>query len=163
MLSAVEESKKGDREARPDHSPALVHRLIESAVAKIRDIDMGRGVEQQQLQRSSGLLVAAGLAAVLLFVFGPAYLRHGISALLTLTGDVEAASPYQIEVLPGDATVARGADQTITARLLGFDAEEVNLFTRTNASAPFEQLPLIPVENADGVRQSGAFEVLLFD
>ena len=163
VLSAVEESKKGEREARPDHSPELVRRLIESAVAKIRDIDMGRGVEQQQLQRSSGLLMAAGLAAVLLFVFGPAYLRHGISALLTLTGDVEAASPYQIEVLPGDATVARGADQTITARLLGFEADEVNLFTRANASAPFEQLPLIPVENADGEAEPGAFEVLLFD
>ena len=163
VLSAVDESKKGDRDARPDHSPELVHRLIESAVEKIRDIDMGRGVEQHQLQRSSGLLVAAGLTAVLLFVFGPSYLRHGVAALLTPTRGLEAASPYQIEVVPGDQTVARGADQTITARLLGFAADEVNLFTRTNASASFEQLPLIPVENADGETQSGAFEVLLFD
>ena len=157
VLSAVEESKKGDRGARPDYSPELVRRLIGSAVAKIHDIDMGRGVEQGQLKRSSGLLAAVGIGAVLLFVFGPDYLRHGMSALLTPTSNLEAASPYQIEVLPGDATVARGADQVVTARLVGFESDDVNLFMRTNSSAPFERLPLVPIEDSD------VLEVLLFD
>ena len=163
VLSAVEESRRGEREAAADHSPELVRRLIESAVARIRSIDMGRGVEQRSLRRSSGLLLAAGVAAVLLFVFGPAYLRHGISALLTPTGSVEAASPYQIQVSPGDATVARGADQSITAQLVGFDAEEVDLLMRTEEDGSFERLALIPLENEDGEALPGAFEVLLFD
>ncbi len=157
MLSAVEESRKGERAARRDHSPLIVRRMIESAVAKVRDIEMGRAVERRRLTRSSGLLAAAAAAAVLLFVFGPDYLRHGIAALLTPIGNVEAASPYQIEVLPGDATVARGADQTVTARLLGFDSDNVNLFMRGSTSTPFEPLPLVPVEDSD------LFEVLLFD
>ena len=130
VLSAVEESRKGARERAADHSPELVRRLIESAVKQIRDIDMGRHVETGQLRRSTGMLAAAGLAALLLFTFGPAYLRHGINALLTPMGSVEAASPYSIQVLPGDATVARGADQAITARLVGFEAEDVNLLMR---------------------------------
>ncbi|MXY25682.1 MAG: DUF4175 domain-containing protein [Acidobacteria bacterium] len=164
VLSAVEEAGKGKRERAADHSPELVHRLIESAAERVRDVDMGRSVEQNQLQRSSGMLVAAGLAAVLLFVFGPAYLRHGLSALLTPMADVEASSPYQIDVLPGDATVARGADQTITARLLGFEAEEVNLLMRSaGAGDTVERLPLIPVENDAGEMVAGTYEVLLFD
>ena len=164
VLSAVEEARKGKRERAADHSPELVHRLIESAAERVRDVDMGRSVEQNQLQRSSGMLLAAGLAAVLLFVFGPAYLRHGLSALLTPMADVEASSPYQIDVLPGDATVARGADQTITARLLGFDAEEVNLLMRSEGVGDtFERLPLIPVENDAGETVAGTYEVLLFD
>ena len=164
VLSAVEEARKGKRDRAADHSPELVHRLIESAAERVRDVDMGRSVEQHQLQRSSGMLIAAGLAAVLLFVFGPAYLRHGLSALLTPMADVEASSPYQIDVLPGDATVARGADQTITARLLGFEAEEVNLLMRSaGAGDTFERLPLIPVENDAGETVAGTYEVLLFD
>ena len=157
VLSAVEESKKGDQGARPDYSPQIVRRLIQSAAEKVRDIDMGRTVERQQLKRSSGLLGAAGVAAVLLFVFGPDYLRHGVSALLTPMSSVKAASPYIIEVLPGDVTIARGADQTVTARLIGFDSDDVNLFHRSSSSSPFERLPLVPIEDSE------MFEVLLFD
>jgi hypothetical protein len=157
VLSAVEESKKGDRSAKADHSPQIVHRLIESAVAGVRNVDMGRAVEQQQLRRSSGLLGLAAVVAVLLFGFGPEYLRHGVSALLTPMGNVEAASPYVIEVLPGDATVARGSDLTVTARLVGFDSDDINLFHRSSSSTPFERLPLVPMEDLD------TFEVLLFD
>jgi hypothetical protein len=157
VLSAVEESKKGERVARTDHSPEIVDRLIQSAMTKVRDIDMGRAVEQQQLKRTSGLLSAAALGALILFAFGPDYLRHGIVALLTPIGNVEAASPYQIEVLPGDATVARGADQTVTAHLVGFESEDVNLFMRGSSSAPFERLPLLPMD------ETNIFEVLLFD
>ena len=164
VLSAVEESKRGPRDRAADHSPELVGHLIESAAAKIRDIEMGHTVEQQQLQTSSGLLVAAGVAAVLLFIFGPAYLRHGISALLTPMGGVQAASPYQIDVLPGDATVARGADQTITAQLIGFESEDVSLLMRApDGSGSYDRLPLIPVENDAGETQAGQYEVLLFD
>lgn len=157
VLSAVEESKKGERVARTDHSPEIVDRLIQSAMTKVRDIDMGRAVEQQQLKRTSGLLSAAALGALILFAFGPDYLRHGIVALLTPIGNVEAASPYQIEVLPGDATVARGADQTVTAHLVGFESEDVNLFMRGSSSAPFERLPLLLMD------ETNIFEVLLFD
>ena len=163
VLSAVEETRKGVRTRAADHSPELVRRLIESAVRQIRAIDMGRRVETGRLRSSTGMLAAAGLAALLLFTFGPAYLRHGINALLTPMGSVQAASPYSIEVLPGDATVARGADQAVTARLVGFEAEDVNLLMRDGAGGSFDRLPLIPVLTEDGEVEAGRFEVLLFD
>ena len=158
VLSAVEESKKGERAAGAQYSPELVRRLIESAVAKVREIDMGRTVEQSQLKQSSGFLLLAGAVAVLMFLFGPAYLRHGVSALLTPMRGVAASSPYHIEVTPGDMTVARGSDQTVSARLIGFEASEVDLFMRANENTPFERLPLVPVDDA-----ADRFEVLLFD
>ncbi len=157
VLSAVEETKRGDREATSNHSPELVRRLVESAVQKIRDVDMGRMVEQRRLQGSSGWLGMAVVGGVLLILFGPAYLRHGITALLTPMGSAEAASPYQIDVGPGDVTLARGADQAITARLMGFETDEVNLFLREDASTTFDRLGLVPLE------EPGLFEVLLFD
>ena len=157
VLSAVEETRKGDRAAGLDYSPKLVGKLVESAAEKIRDVDMGRAVEHQRIQGSSGWLAAGVVLALLLFLFGPTYLRHGVMALLTPMGSAEAASPYRIAVFPGDATIARGSDQAITATLDGFGTDQVNLFVRSNESVPFERLPLIPLEDP------GLFEVLLFD
>src|SRR5439155_15006774 len=88
--------------------------------------------------------------------FGPAYLRHGLSALLVLSRSAEAASPYKIDVRPGSATVPRGSDQTVTARLVGFTSHEATLMMRSGANAVFERVPLAPT--ADPV----AFEGMLF-
>ena len=71
---------------------------------------------------------------------------------------VAASSPYHIEVTPGDMTVARGSDQTVSARLIGFEASEVDRFMRANENTPFERLPLVPVDD-----DADRFEVLLFD
>jgi len=164
VLSAVEETKKGDQVRGANHSPELVRQLIASAVNKIHDIDMGRTVEQRQLKQSSGVLLTVGVAAMFLLLFGPAYLWHGITALLQPIGSIEAANPYQIEVLPGDVMVARGADQTITAHLLGFESGEVDLFMRSGgSSSSFERLPFVPIENEEGEIEIGMYEVHLFD
>ncbi|MCA1559005.1 MAG: DUF4175 domain-containing protein [Acidobacteria bacterium] len=63
--------------------------------------------------------------------------------------------PYRIDVKPGNATVPRGADQTITASLHGFDADQASLMVRKSADAPFERLPL--------VRGDSQYEAMLFD
>ena len=70
--------------------------------------------------RGSPARVAA--AAIALFTFGPAYLRHTLSAIFVISRDVEAAAPYRIEVKPGQRDGAKGADQMISATLSGFDA-----------------------------------------
>ena len=157
LLSAVEETKKGERSAALDYSPELVHKVLQSAVEKVRNVEMGDSVERQKIQGSSGLLGAAALVAIVLFLFGPSYLRHGVLALLTPFANPEASSPYSIEVVPGDVTLARGSDQPVAAKLLGFESDEVTLFSRAGESAPFERLPLVPLE------EPGMFEVLLFD
>ena len=45
---------------------------------------------------------------------GPAFLRSGMSALLIISRSAEAASPYKIDVTPGNAKIPRGADQNVT-------------------------------------------------
>src|SRR5207247_6369111 len=82
-------------------------------------------------------------AAALLVIFGPAYLRHGLSALLVLSRSAEAASPYKIEVRPGSATVPRASDQTVSARLLGFKSPDAVLMMRVAPAGGFERLPLV--------------------
>ena len=157
VVSALEAGAEPDLTDRPDRSPALVRRLVESTIDKCVSIGSGRAVEQDNLRRMSGLLAGVAFASLLLFLLGPSYLRHGASVLLFPARSAEAASPYQIEVLPGDATIARGADLTITARLLGFESEEVDLLMQSSANAPFERLPFVPAVDSD------AYEVMLFD
>ena len=157
VVSALEESGKPNAIGRADLSPALIRQLIAMAVENCRTIDSGRGVERQSVQRSSGVLAGLTAVSMALFLFGPGYLRHGLSALAFPTRSIEAASPYRITVAPGDATIARGADQVITAELVGFQAEQVELYSRSNPSVPFDPLPLVPSFDSD------QFEVMLFD
>lgn len=153
IISAVE-ARDGDADS--PYSASLVRRLVESAVEKCREIDGGRAVERVPVRRYGATLAAIALGAVALFMFGPAYLRHALSALLIVSRDVEAAAPYRIEVTPGNATVPRGADQAITAHLSGFDAEQAALLVRKGPDAAFERVPLLRGED-------GKYEGMLFD
>ena len=138
-------------------SPAMVQRLIESAIEKCHAVDAPRRVETRPLKRYSTAVGAVGLGALGLFLLGPDVLRHGASALLLISRSIEAASPYRIDVTPGNATIPRGADQTITAHLDGFSAEDVALLVRKNPTAPFERLPLVAGQKA------ATYEGMLFD
>ena len=157
VVSALEESGKPNVQSRTDMSPTLIRRLIEVAVEKCASIDSGRTVERQSLRRSSGVLAALAATSMALFLFGPGYLRHGLSALAFPARSVEAASPYKIIVAPGNVTIARGTDQVITAELIGFQTEQVELYSRSNASVPFEPLPLVTS------LEDNQYEVMLFN
>ncbi len=157
VVSALEEGRRPVAASNADRSAALINRLIRSTAERCHAIGAGRGLEQVSLQRSSGTLAGLVLLVTALVLSGPAYLRHGLSALLLPASGVEAASPYHIEVHPGSVTLARGSDQTITAQLIGFESDQVELLTRTSPNAPFERLPLV------SSAQSEAYEVMLFD
>jgi len=153
IISAVEAGRDlGDSV----FSATLVRRLVESAIQKARDIDYGRGVERAPVRRYGAMLAAIAIAAIAILTLGPAYLRHALSALLIVSRDVEAAAPYSIEVTPGNATVPRGADQNITAKLAGFDAETATLMIRKTPDAAYERVPLLRNEK-------GQYEGMLFD
>src|SRR5438105_4191796 len=111
---------------------------------------------RRRLVARGAVIVLAGTAVALLIVLGPAYLRHGISALLLLQRSAEAASPYRIDVLPGNTKVPRGGDQSVTARLVGFASKNVNLMMHTTAAAPFERVPMVPTADP------AAFEGMMF-
>lgn len=139
-------------------SPALVARLVESAIQRCREADTGRTVEQRGLFRSSGALAAAVAVTLAALMFSPAVVRHGASVLVFPWKRAEAASPYRIDVLPGHATVARGADQRIDARLHGFSSTAVEVATRTGTDGEWQRWPMTTAED-----DSSAFSLLLFD
>src|SRR6185437_10733084 len=151
IISAVEAEKNG----LSAEAPALVRKLVENAIEKCRTIDNGRRVEMAPFRRYSGALGGVLALAALVFLLGPAYMRHALSALLVISRSVEAAAPYRIEVTPGGTTIPRGADQTIAAKLLGFQADQAVLMTRKSSTAAFERVPL--------VRNNDKYEGTLFD
>jgi len=155
LISAVEAAAVADSADAP-HSPRLVEKLVEQAIAQCRALDDGRIAERAAL-RNQGVMLA-GIAAVtaLIVALGPAYIRHGLSALLIISRSAEASTPYRIDVKPGNAKVPRGADQPVSATLVGFTSTDVSVMMRSAPSAPFERVPLI------AGTQPGAFEGVLF-
>jgi len=155
ILSAVETSALADG-SHTGPSPRLVERLVEQAVEQCRTIDDGLAVERHNLRRQAMTLGAVAAGAALLITFGPAFLRHGLSALLIVSRSAEAASPYRIDVQPGNVRIPRGADQTVTAQLDGFTSDDATLMYRHSPGAPFEPVPLVAGAGP------GEFEVMLF-
>jgi hypothetical protein len=155
LMSAVEAS--GGTPAPATDSAALIGKLIESALERSASVDHGQRVERSSTQRFGVVLGAIAAVLVAAIALGPAYLRHGLKALFVISRSVEASSPYRIEVQPGNATVPRGADQAIAARLVGFSAAQVELLYRTAPGASLERLPLMAAKNP------GEYEGMLID
>src|SRR4051812_19274724 len=153
IISAVEATAGGGSQA---HSPRLVDKLVEQAITQCRALDHGRAIERTSVQRHAGALAAIAAIAALAVAFGPAYLRHGLSALLVISRSAEASSPYSIEVTPGNTKVPRGADQPVKAKLVGFTSSDVGVMMRAGANGSFDRVPLI------ASTQPGAFEGMLF-
>src|SRR5215467_9881212 len=141
ILSAIEATSGST--ISQDHSPHLVDKLVEQAIDQCRHAMSGHHVDKRAIKRQAMTLGGVALAALLLVVLGPAYLRHGLSALLIVTRAAEKASPYSIEVAPGNAKIARGADQQVKARLVGFTFKEAALMARSSQGAQFERIPLV--------------------
>src|SRR4029079_4873477 len=95
-------------------------------------------------------------ATTLLLVFGPDVIRQGAGALLVVTRSAEAARPSAIAVKPGNAKVPRGSDQTVTAKLMHFSANDVTLMVRPDGIGDFDKVPLTRTGD------QATFEGLLF-
>src|SRR5437762_7169700 len=80
ILSAIEATSGST--ISQDHSPHLVDKLVEQAIEQCRHAMSGHHVDRRALKRHAMMLGAVTMAAALLVIFGPAYLRHGLSALL---------------------------------------------------------------------------------
>jgi DNA-directed RNA polymerase subunit F len=152
LLSAIEASTSPSAA----HSPHLVEKLVEEAVEKCRAADHARVIERATVRRHAATFATIAIVAGTAVIVGPAFLRHGLSALLIVSRSAEAASPYKIDVRPGNAKVPRGADQTIRAKLLGFSSKDVTLMVQTVPGGAYEHVPLVPTSDP------AAFEGLLF-
>ena len=102
------------------HSKFWCSGSCKSAVAKCEAIDWGKNVERQPLRRHADDVCRdrrCGDRALHARSSLPAERR--CRRFSWSRGSVEAAAPYRIEWRPGNASVPRGVDQTITATLAG--------------------------------------------
>ena len=152
LVSAVEASQAGGSSA----SAALVQRLVEQALDAIALTGAARRTEEVPLRRWGVVLGGVAAAAMLIVLFGPAFMRSALSAILLVQRSVEAAAPYRIAVLPGDAVVPRGADQTVSAALSGFSSEDASVMLRRAPTEAYEEMPLVRGED-------GRYDGIVFD
>lgn len=153
IITAMDAERAGREH---EMSPSLVRKLVESAIQRVHEIEDGRRIERLAVRRYATATGVVVLAALAIFALGPAYLRHALSALLVIYSNVEAAAPYRIDVTPGNATVPKGADQTISATLHGFESGDATVFTRKTPKDAYERLPMVRADN-------GAYDGMLFD
>jgi hypothetical protein len=151
ILSAVEMAPRVEAADPPDLSRGLVRRLVESAIEQCQRVEYGTLVERRSLHRFSAVLAATALAGMLGALLSPAFLRQA-APFLFAPWSVRAASPYVIEVEPGNAEIARGGDQTIVARLSGFDSDKVELLTKTGETGEWKRAPMAADEGGKGYR-----------
>lgn len=150
LLSAVEFANRSD-EQDSRYSPALVERLVQTAVERCEGIDYGRGVERDSLRRSSGLLAGTTMAALAVMLLAPGFVRNSTSFLLPWSSEA-GGNPYSIEVDPGDTRVARGAEVKIAATLLNFESERVDIAIQAGTAGEWERLPMsLDAETGDYV------------
>ena len=152
LVSAVEQAHRSS-----GASPVLTERLTASALAGLVILDEGRRVEQGPLRRASTGVLAAALAGMLLVALGPSVLRQAGRLLFLPWSEAAAATPYAVLVEPGDATVPKGGDVEITARLRGFTADRVDLLFREGASSEWQRIALGAPDS------TGAYAFRFFD
>src|SRR5579875_249989 len=90
----------------------------------------------------SSAAVVSMLVLVWLGLYGPGFLGYGTSLLWGGLPKAGMRPFYDIEVHPGDHTVKKRANETITARLQGFTAPKVRLFGKYATSSQWEPVEM---------------------
>lgn len=99
-----------------------------------------------------GLLASSAVAASILLwliIAAPGYWGYGASLLWA--GTPRSTGPlYDINVSPGNRTIRRKSDQLVTARLLGFSADKVNLYAKYKGGVQWEQVQMQRQRDGNG-------------
>ena len=156
VITAVEMQRGGAAGAQTTRSPALVDRLTSAALERVHGAGDGRAVDGVELKLNGGVFAAVSAGALLLTLFGPQVLRHGVRLVAMPWDSGTPVSLFSILVEPGNATVAKGGDELIDARLRGFQSDEVDLVVRNADSTQWVRVPM----TADS---SGRYAFRLFD
>ncbi len=97
ILSAVEIGRGDSGGA----SPALVERLLASAIETCERIDYGSGIERSGIRKFSALLAGTAGVGMLAILLSPAFFQQSALLLfLPWRGDA-VTNPYSIQVAPG--------------------------------------------------------------
>ncbi|HSJ10015.1 MAG TPA: DUF4175 family protein, partial [Longimicrobiales bacterium] len=146
----------------PSVSPAFVRRTIERAIETCRSIDDGRRIDRGEINRFATAFSVIAVFGLGLSAFGPPILRSGADAFLH---PLRTGAAVRVAVEPGSITIARGADQVVTAQLNGWQpraggagvAQQIEIHMRTAGDSVFLRIPLLATDDPT------VYEVQLFD
>jgi hypothetical protein len=156
VVTAVEMHGAASVSNGPARSPALIERLTRAAVERVHKTGDGKAVDAGELRVNGGILAAVIATALVFTLFGPPILRHGVRLIAAPWRDDTPVSLFSIAVEPGNATVAKGGDELISARLRGFQSEQVELLMRAADSLEWTRVPMLP-------DSSGRYAYRMFD
>ena len=131
--------------------------VLEQAVDASAAVDFGQRIEQQKLRQAAVKLGLALIVIAALLFTAPEFLRNSVTALLMPWTSAGEYSPYRIQLAPGNIEIVRGSDQLVSARIDGFDGDDVLLMTSTDAGVSWQETPMSRVSAA------GEYESFLFD
>jgi hypothetical protein len=154
LVSAVHEIATPEEQR---ESPGLSARVVEHALAEIRQLESGPGVERPRMQRAAGLLAGGLAAGALLVLAGPRMVRDAARVLFVPWSEAEAAPVLAIGVTPGNASVPRGGAVQVAATLRGFESDGAELVMRADTASEWIRVPM----QRDSA--AGTFSVRVFD
>ncbi len=143
LVTAVELGEQGKE------SGGMLHLLVRDALENVRRMDFSVFVDRR---RVATYAVAGGgslLALLALLNWGPSFFPYGFDRLYVPWAEASSNSRSAIMVVPGNADMAKGADQQIKAQLVGFDSPDVRLLTRSG-SADWSSFAMQPEPRGSG-------------
>jgi hypothetical protein len=155
LLSAVHELGVSPAD-RP--SPGLSARVMQQALAEVRRIEAGPGLERSRLGRAAAMLAGVAAATALLLVIGPPILRDAAKAIFIPWTEAAAAPVFGVTVTPGNAKVPKGGAIELGAALRGFTAEAAELVMKADTATEWVRVPMLR-DSADARFTSRIFDL----
>jgi hypothetical protein len=137
-------------QGRPQISPGMLDLVVRDALDKTNRINLGVFSDWRRVIAYGSLGAGSVFLLFLLLQWGPAFFSYGFVRIYAPWTSASEGTALRIEVVPGDADVALGADQLVRARLIGFDARDVRLFQREERAAGWGAHAMEPVPRGSG-------------
>ncbi len=153
LVSAVE---LGRQQVSASSNPIL-SLLIRDALSRSKNIQPGTLFNPKEPFLSGTIAFGLVCFFILLQLFGPNFFQYATLKIYANWLSPQAVSFYRIDVSPGNAQVRKGSDQLVSAQLIGFDTDEVFLYSRHESGLTWER------NRMDSRKGSNAFGFLFLD
>jgi hypothetical protein len=155
LLSAVHELHAP---AELRSSPSLAARLTARTVKALQPLERDGRIERPRTVRALQVFGGAAAVAALLLLAGPDEIRDTARALFVPWSDAQAATPVMsVRVVPGNASVPKGASVDVGASLNGFSSDSAELSFRTDTTEAWTRVSMVRD------KAKGQFTTRLFD
>ena len=135
----------------------MIDLLIQDALKQTSRVDFSIFLNRQRLAAFGILGFGSVLMLFALLTWGPSFFPRGFSNLYAPWTGASHGFAMTIRVLPGNIEIARGSDQLIDAKLVGFESASVRLYRQVAESDSWDATTM------ETDPRGGSFRYLLVD